>query len=345
MEAILEGQDDSGAYVASPTFPTYRFAWIRDGTFVAHAMDAVGEHESAEAFHRFVARAVERYRHKIEALEKTTELPAGEPPDEVVLHTRYTLDGTEGTEPWSNFQLDGYGFWLSGLAEHVERTGSDAEPYLPAADLVARYLVRLWDRPCWSCWEEHADRRHPTTVAAVGAGLARAARLLDAPELGEAAERAREAASSMTTLGAMARSEHSTEVDGSALFVLASFGPFGADDPIREATLDRIETDLAVTDGGVHRNLSDTYYGGGLWIPLAGALAVVSADLGRAERAAEVVAWIEATADERGRLPEQVPHHLLHPQMRNAWVDRWGPEASPLLWSHAMYLLASSAAA
>lgn len=186
VEAILGGQHASGAYIASPTFLTYRFAWIRDGTFVARALDAVGEHESAEAFHRFVARTVERHRHKVEALEKTTELPRGAPPDELVLHTRFTLDGDEATEPWSNFQLDGYGFWLAGLAAHLDETGADAGAFGPAVDLVARYLIRPWDRPCWSCWEEHADRRHPTTVAAVAAGLARAALLLGEPRFGDA---------------------------------------------------------------------------------------------------------------------------------------------------------------
>jgi isomaltose glucohydrolase len=37
-------------------------------------------------------------------------------------------------------------------------------------------------------------------------------------------------------------------------------------------------------------------------------------------------------------MPEQVPDHLLAPSERQAWIDRWGPVAHPLLWSHAMYL-------
>ena len=34
-----------------------------------------------------------------------------------------------------------------------------------------------------------------------------------------------------------------------------------------------------------------------------------------------------------------MPHHLLHPGSRDEWVARWGPVASPLLWSHGMYLI------
>jgi hypothetical protein len=30
---------------------------------------------------------------------------------------------------------------------------------------------------------------------------------------------------------------------------------------------------------------------------------------------------------------------LLHPGSRNEWVARWGTVASPLLWSHGMYLI------
>jgi len=61
-------------------------------------------------------------------------------------------------------------------------------------------------------------------------------------------------------------------IDGSALLVLGSFGPFPPTHAIVSETLRAIESSLVV-DGGVHRYLDDEYYGGGLWIVLAGALA------------------------------------------------------------------------
>jgi GH15 family glucan-1,4-alpha-glucosidase len=50
------------------------------------------------------------------------------------------------------------------------------------------------------------------------------------------------------------------------------------------------------------------------------------------------LAWIEAQAESGGTLPEQSGERL-HPSSYDTWVARWGPPASPLLWSHAMYLI------
>jgi hypothetical protein len=43
-------------------------------------------------------------------------------------------------------------------------------------------------------------------------------------------------------------------------------------------------------------------------------------------------------------LPEQVLVDVQDPQMVEPWELRWGPVATPLLWSHAMYLIMSEAA-
>ena len=65
-----------------------------------------------------------------------------------------------------------------------------------------------------------------------------------------------------------------------------------------------------------------------------------SAELAReAEKAKGLLTWIESVADSHGDLPEQVNEHTLAPKMFPVWKERWGPVASPLLWSHAMYLI------
>ena len=43
--------------------------------------------------------------------------------------------------------------------------------------------------------------------------------------------------------------------------------------------------------------------------------------------------------DAEGNLPEQVPTRAYAPAMLPVWERRWGPVATPLLWSHAMYLI------
>lgn len=89
--------------------------------------------------------------------------------------------------------------------------------------------------------------------------------------------------------------------------------------------------------GGVHRYLQDEFYGGGQWPVLAGAYAAIDIEE-TARRAA--LDWIEDQADSQGHLPEQSTARLLNPDYHQPWLQRWGPIASPLLWSHAMYLIA-----
>ena len=61
-------------------------------------------------------------------------------------------------------------------------------------------------------------------------------------------------------------------------------------------------------------------------------------DPGDLERAHAALHWIEAQADEHGRLPEQVADHAFAPDRIDEWRELWGESARPLLWSHAAYL-------
>ena len=97
--------------------------------------------------------------------------------------------------------------------------------------------------------------------------------------------------------------------------------------------VERVEESLLSGDTGVHRYLDDTYYGGGQWLLLTAMLG-----LAKPERAEECLHWIEAHARANGDLPEQSQDGLLHPERYEPWVEKWGEPASPLLWSHAMYL-------
>jgi isomaltose glucohydrolase len=279
---------------------------------------------------------------RVASVERGAPLP---PDQDEVLHARFTTDGAEVPGRWSNFQLDGYGFWLTSLGRHAEAHGPP-ERVLPAVALVTRYLSVLWDRPCASCWEEDENHRHPTTLCAVAAGLHAAAGLLAEREPAVLAGRITEwVLEHGTAGGALAKVVGDGDLDGSALFVLGPFGPFRSSAPVVDATLDAVEETLVADGGGVHRYLRDGFYGGGLWVPLAGALAWVQALRGNTDRARAVLAWIEGTSDPEGRLPEQSSRRLRRPDLLERWVRRWGPVARPLLWSHAMYLIAGAAIA
>ncbi len=102
-------------------------------------------------------------------------------------------------------------------------------------------------------------------------------------------------------------------------------------------TVTAIENELTV-GGGAHRYLRDTFYGGGQWPILACFLGLAEAAAGSRELAMERLHWAASTANAAGEIPEQVGEHLLNASRVDEWVDRWGPIAQPLLWSHAMYV-------
>jgi GH15 family glucan-1,4-alpha-glucosidase len=157
VEVIREGQSESGAYVASPTFPPYGFCWLRDGSFIADAMSRVGERESAEAFHAWVARVV------ADRASGTAPLAR--------LGARYTLDGGDDpVEEWPKLQHDGWGLWLWTLRGHAERGGTLEPKVVDAADAVADYVGRVWREPCTDWWEERLGV-HAATLACLDAGL------------------------------------------------------------------------------------------------------------------------------------------------------------------------------
>ena len=127
----------------------------------------------------------------------------------------------------------------------------------------------------------------------------------------------------------------STAVDASLLAAVAPFAT--VDHATARATVAAVERDL-VREGGVHRYRTDTFYGGGRWPVLAALLGQAHLRLGRPEAAHAQLRWIASTATPEGLLPEQTSDILLAPGRRQEWIDRWGPVATPLLWSHGMYL-------
>jgi len=339
LEVILENQTPYGSFIASPNFPTYRYCWFRDGSFIAYVMDLVGKHESAARFHNWAATVVneraivvQRARAKAQRDELLTSAD--------YLHTRYSPDGSEVIgEEWPNFQMDGFGTWLWALGEHLTLTGKPLPgAWERAAGLVANYLTALWQRPCYDCWEEYPDKMHPHTLAAIYGGLKAHSRYTSYNH--------RE---TMQAIAAFVRKWSSTEghfvkfigsnmVDASLLGLATPFRLVEPDDPLMLTTVSHIEQSL-VHEGGVHRYLTDEYYGGGEWVLLAGWLGWYYTEVGKCDQAKAMLEWMDKHADVNGHLPEQVPTNLNDPNNYEPWVKRWGPIAKPLLWSHAMYLL------
>lgn len=343
IEVLREGQAPSGALVASPAYPTYGFAWLRDGSFCAYALDLVGDHDRARAFHGWVVDTVLRHAELLEAAASSTESgaaveldPASMPP------TRFTLAGElepVGDEEWPNFQLDGYGTWLWAVHHHLDGRVADAATR-DAVRLVADYLAAAHDQRCFDCWEEFGTGVHTSTLAAVAAGLAAAGELLHDVGLGRVADEVRDRlATGHVHDGAFVKEAGDDRVDASSLWLALPFGVFDVDDPRMRATADRIRTDLVRDGHGVVRYLGDTFYGGGAWILLTAWLAWYEFEIGDVEQAVARYEWILDQATETGDLPEQVLTDPLAPERIDEWNQRWGPVATPLLWSHAMFLV------
>jgi GH15 family glucan-1,4-alpha-glucosidase len=336
-------QDAGGAYPASPTFSAYRgFAWLRDGAFIADGMSAAGEVESATAFFdwcdRTLAGVEDRVRRIVEAEAAGAPLA-----DELMLPTRFTLEGAGADDGWWNFQLDGYGLWVWAALEHAQRHGLDASRWRRGIELSVDYLVSSWRRPCYDWWEEHIEEVHVSTLGSVAAGLraAAGAGFLDPDRRTAAAEAAVAALGTVTSQGVhdghLVKWIGSTEVDASLAAVVGLLGTVEAASPLGLTTIGALDSAL-VEDDGMHRFLADTYYGGGQWPLLSCFLGIAYARAGDPARAHALLRWAASTASEDGAMPEQVDRHLLDPSFVAEWEERWGTSAHPLLWSSAMFL-------
>jgi GH15 family glucan-1,4-alpha-glucosidase len=342
---IAHGQAPSGAYIASPTFSQYGYGWLRDGAYCALAMDAVGHDGSAAAFHRWVAGVLESQRDRVGAIVRRLE-EGGAVPTGEMLPTRYTLDGAverDAGEAWPNFQLDGYGTWLFALHSHL--AGRDAGELRGAVRLAAEYLAATWRLPCFDYWEESGDRRHTSTLASIAAGLRAAARLLDDPSLDEVADDVLgDLFARCVHDGAFTKGPDDLRVDASLVSLATPFGLVPADDPVVAATIARVRVELASPSGGIRRYLGDTYYGGNPWLLLTAWLGWHDRVTGHDEGRRHARDWVLGHAGPDGSLPEQLTGEAQAPHYVQPWVDRWGPVADPLLWSHAKFLLLESEA-
>lgn len=341
---ITANQQPSGAYPACPTFSAYAgYAWFRDGAFTAEGVSRYGDVASADAFHDWCSWVLADRREQVAAL--VARARAGAPPVlEEMLPTRFTYGGEPGADAWWDFQTDGYGMWLWAVVTHAERHQLDLSRWWDGIEVAVDYVCTFWDLPCYDWWEEHVEHRHVSTLGAIAGGLKAIVRsgLLDAEREVQASAVAAQIAGLVQDEGI--RAGHLTKwlgtdaVDGSLPACIVPFGLVEPGSQLATRTLEAVAKDLDV-DGGVHRFGADVFYGGGQWPLLSALLGWNLAAAGDRDGALRHLRWIAAHTTDTGEMPEQVDDHLLHPESRQEWVDRWGSVATPLLWSHGMYLI------
>jgi len=340
IEIIKENQHPGGAYVASPNFSNYKYCWLRDGAFIANAMDQVGEHESSKAFYHWVNETILRNQGKLLSLFAKEQLGEKLEPQDF-LACRYTLEGLDTNDDWPNFQLDGYGTWLWGLSEHIKLTNNMQllEQFKESIEGTIKYLSKFWRLPNSDCWEENADKVHPSTLACIYGGLAAINQFLQRTDIEDLTAAIKEFLLKEAIFQKrFVKYLGSTSVDSSLLWLTVPFNVFSPDDPYIINTVKVIEERL-LHEGGVHRFPEDTYYGGGEWLLLSSWLGWYYTEVGRLPEAKKQLAWVESQTDEEGLMPEQVLHHVNDPAYIAKWEAQWGLVAKPLIWSHAMYLV------
>ncbi|MFC4768493.1 glycoside hydrolase family 15 protein [Effusibacillus consociatus] len=339
IELILRTQAPNGAFPASPNFSAYRYCWLRDGTFIAYALDKAGEHEAVGRFYRWVDMAIRKHLPKLSLL--LSRYRNGEPIEEAdFLHTRFTLEGDEGKEEWGNFQLDGYGAYLWGVSEHIGLTGNKdfLKDVDQSVDATIRYLSTFWSVPNHDCWEEFGDRVHPSTLAAIYGGLQAVYPYVSNSEIPKTLGAIRVALQENGVQnGRFIKSFGNPSIDANLLWLSVPFKVVPPNGQNMVKTVEEIENRLVT--GGVHRYPEDSFYGGGAWVLLTAWLGWYYAEIGNLKRAGELLDWVESQTDADLSLPEQVPEALFFRDKYQEWVDRWGKPAKPLLWSHAMYII------
>lgn len=339
IQIILENQSEWGSYIASPFFEQYQFAWFRDGAFCALAAFRSGQVESSTRFNSWAAKTIIRhaslFSRALEALTNGEGIsPSDAPP------TRFNMDGSveiNHDTVWPNYQIDGYGTWLSILPLTEPLITNEI---LKAVTIVSDFLVKAWEAPCYDCWEEGGDKIHGSTLLAVAGGLKSAFAMTNDSAYDTASKKIiLRIEKEFVVDGHFIKNAGDSRVDASLAWAALPHNTYAIDDPILLKTIEVVTKTLRTPGGGIKRYIGDTYYGGGDWIILEALIACNRAALGDHEFWIQSCNWIRSNADESGMLSEQILSNVQDPTMIKPWNDRWGPNAHPLLWSHAMYLL------
>lgn len=341
IRIIKSNQTDSGAYIASPNFRVYNYCWFRDGAFIADAMSAVGENESALKFHLWATRIILKREEKIASLIRR-QMQGESISDNEHLHCRYTANGEESSEEWTNLQLDGLGTWLWSLGQFLSRGNLLPLATYRAAETLIGYLATFWDIDSYDWWEESHGHQHVASLGSIAAGLERSSKWEGV--CAESRHQAEETAIKIRTLirtrglhnGRLAKWIDGNGLDASLISLIAPFQVFSSDDEISRATIDDVASELGVF--GTYRHRDDWYFGGGKWPLLSCLLGLAYHAIGEAGKAQQILDWVTSIPNENWELPEQLHEPLLQPDRRPEWIAQWGEPALPLLWSHAMYL-------
>jgi GH15 family glucan-1,4-alpha-glucosidase len=303
-------------------------------------MDLYGEFNSSNKFFEWSSVVISKQADRLKKILQIKEQGSTLLNDDY-LPTWFTLDGKECDEEWPNFQLDGYGVWLWALSQHLMFTGDNnsIKKYKESIDISVKYLCEFWNYPCFDCWQENGEDIHIATIASIYGGLKAINKYLNSTDIESKLADMKQFILDKGIKGdRLKKCVAIDSVDANLIWTVIPFGLFCVNDSIAERTIAAIEKEL-VHEGGVHRYPEDAYYGGGEWTILSAWLGLYYCETKQSEKARKMLEWIESKANERGELAEQILDHVNNILYIRKWKSLWGEVASPVLWSHAMYLI------
>ncbi|MEM6991228.1 MAG: glycoside hydrolase family 15 protein, partial [Myxococcota bacterium] len=240
--------------IGSPRTWDYRYAWIRDGSFAAHALLGLGDVTTATRLLDFFAAACPDGKPQpLYGIDGRRDLPESE-----LTH----LSGFCDTKPVRignaaalQRQHDSMGqlIWLAHAVAHERGTPWEGER-LDWIDRLAQQAERVADTPDDGIWEFRArPRMYTFSQVWIWVALDRAAALLAsnrarAEQLADKASSVRvRILASADRVGFFAQALDGVDVDASSLQI-AALGLVAPQDPRFVATVDRIEAELGRGD-------------------------------------------------------------------------------------------------
>ena len=335
-QVILDAVLDNGGIVAAnsdkPYHPKhvqhYRYVWPRDASYIIKAADTLGMTEIGDRFFQW-------------ALDRADGLH-----DEGLLYKEYYPHGVKRRQ---DLQPDQNGTVLWMIADHDASSPGSAQKFQELTALLAEGLCRIWNGRCftritedlWEEWQAYPEfeENHSYTLAACIRGLRCAADMLEEERYHRVAKEMETALQKAYHAYIHRKSGHMADgrVDASVMGLLYPFEILHPDNPLLRESLTRIEERLA-NDGGVHRYEHDHYdsyqrngvqmrRGAGAWPLLNFWMSICQQRVGNAEKALQYYQWVVGRTGPY--LPEQVFSNPVQVSI------------SPLVWSHAMFVLAT----
>lgn len=322
MYALLSNPK-TGAVLASPDVDEYfehcgryGYCWPRDALFINKALNILGMKNLTDKFYDVWARKA--------------QFESG------IFEQRYYSNG-ELAPSWG-IQIDETAAILIGVYENGKWRKLEDLIYKATIGLLNFLSAEHFSKVCFDLWEERKGV-HLYSTASIYEGLRlgnemlininpikyKKISLIIQKELEEIKNAIK---NNFIKEDRLLRSIDNWKLDISLLSAVIPFNIIDINESCVKNTVDLIEKNLKLSNGGYLRYEDDNYKGGNAWIISTLWLALYYIEINDFKKANELFDWVTTHADNLNFLPEQIERN----GHNSAWVIQ-------LSWSHAMYVI------